>query len=137
MSKFFTYEDRLEMEACLKQDMTFGAIVKKLEKHRTTISKEIQHYSIERKSGYGGYPYNACIHRFGCTKRHVCPGECRRPTSKTCSHCNCCNDFCPEFEEELCVNRFSPPYVCNGCSQLCVHIIKNINNQENTSITYI
>ena len=118
MSKFFTYEDRLEIEACLKQDMTFGAIAKKLEKHRTTISKEIQHYSIERKSGYAGYPYNACIHRFGCTKQHVCPGECRRPTSKTCNHCSCCNDFCPEFEEELCANRFSPPYVCNGCSQL-------------------
>ena len=31
--------------------------------------------------------------------------------------CSSCNDNCPEFEEQICITRFKPPYVCNACTE--------------------
>lgn len=31
--------------------------------------------------------------------------------------CNSCNDNCSDFEEQICITRFKPPYVCNSCSE--------------------
>lgn len=39
MAKFLSYEDRLEIESCLKAHMTFTEIGKKLGRDRTTIPK--------------------------------------------------------------------------------------------------
>ena len=41
MSAYLTYEDRLEIEAGLKEHKTFGEIGRQLGKYRTTIAKEI------------------------------------------------------------------------------------------------
>lgn len=40
MSKFITYEDRLEIELCSKENKSFTEIGKILKKDRITISKE-------------------------------------------------------------------------------------------------
>lgn len=31
--------------------------------------------------------------------------------------CSSCNDNCFDFEEQICVTRFKPPYVCNSCPE--------------------
>ncbi|QXM05463.1 helix-turn-helix domain-containing protein [Crassaminicella indica] len=41
MSKYLTFEDRLEIEVSLKDNHSFGEIARKLNKDRTTISKEM------------------------------------------------------------------------------------------------
>ncbi|AOT72474.1 IS30 family transposase [Geosporobacter ferrireducens] len=118
MSKYLTYEERLEIEAGLKQNLSFGEIGRQIGKDRTTIAKEIKKHSNERKSGYSGWPYNACRHRSGCKLKAVCAkDQCRRPATAYCKLCSYCNDLCPDFEEEVCSYRFKPPYVCNGCTQ--------------------
>lgn len=34
-----------------------------------------------------------------------------------CKQCEeICNRYCEQFEEEVCINRFKSPYVCNGCA---------------------
>lgn len=48
MSKFFTYEDRLEVQKYLKESLSMKAIARELGKDPTTISREIK--SIHRKS---------------------------------------------------------------------------------------
>ena len=47
ISKFFTYEDRLEVQKYLKESLAMKAIAKALGKDPTTISREIK--SIHRK----------------------------------------------------------------------------------------
>lgn len=56
MAKFLTYEDRLEIESGLKEDLSFTELGIKLERNRTTIAKEIKLYSQEQCSGYSVYP---------------------------------------------------------------------------------
>ncbi len=48
MAKFLNYEDRLEIESGLKEHMTFTELGEKLGRDRTTITKEIRNYSIDR-----------------------------------------------------------------------------------------
>ena len=117
MSNYITYEERMEIENCLHNGKSFGQIAKELGKDRSTISREIRKHSVIERTGYGANGYNACAHREECTKVHVCSGDCHRQALKYCRLCNCCNDNCLEFEEQVCVTRFKPPYVCNSCSE--------------------
>ena len=117
MSNYITYEERMEIENCLYNGKSFGQIAKELGKDRSTISREIRKHSVIERTGYGANGYNACTHREECTKAHVCSGDCHRQALKYCKLCNCCNDNCLEFEEQVCVTRFKPPYVCNSCSE--------------------
>lgn len=107
----------MEIENCLHNGKSFGQIAKELGKDRSTISREIRKHSVIERTGYGANGYNACAHREECTKVHVCSGDCHRQALKYCRLCNCCNDNCLEFEEQVCVTRFKPPYVCNSCSE--------------------
>ena len=117
MSNYITYEERMEIENCLHNGKSFGQIAKELGKDRSTISREIRKHSVIERTGYGANGYNACTHREECTKVHVCSGDCHRQALKYCKLCNCCNDNCSEFEEQVCMTRFKPPYVCNSCSE--------------------
>ena len=117
MSNYITYEERMEIENCLHNGKSFGQIAKELGKDRSTISREIRKHSVIERTGYGANGYNACTHREECTKVHVCSGDCHRQAIKYCKLCNCCNDNCLEFEEQVCVTRFKPPYVFNSCSE--------------------
>jgi len=119
MSKFLTYEERLGIQKCLKENLSFGEIGRRLGKDRTTIAKEIKRHSYEKKSGYSGYPYNACRHRMNCNAKNICPNEaCKRSSTIYCKLCPYCNDNCSDFKEDTCMTRFKAPYVCNGCTQL-------------------
>lgn len=118
MSKYLTYEERLEIQLGLKENHSFGAIGRQIGKDRTTIAKEIKKHSYEKKSGYSGWPYNACRHRSSCKLKGICKKEdCSHPSTPYCKLCRSCNDLCANFEEEVCTYRFKPPYVCNGCGQ--------------------
>jgi len=117
MSKYLTFDERLEIQKGLKYQMSFGEIAKSIGKDRTTVAKEIKRYSYEQKTGYSSYPYNACKHRKNCDKKNVCPLGCTKTSKYKCSICQLCNDVCDDFEEEVCSARFKPPYVCNGCEQ--------------------
>lgn len=118
MSKFLTYDERLEIQKGLKEQLSFGQIAKLINKDRTTVAKEIKKYSFEQKTGYSNYPYNACKHRKTCNLKNICPLECTKQSKYKCSLCTMCNDICGDFVEEICTNRLKPPYVCNGCEQL-------------------
>jgi len=93
MSKYLTYDQRLEIEAGLKNCLSFGAIGKIISKDRTTISKEIKRNHIIRKTGYAGNTYNACKHRSECRRKLVCK-ECKYPKKNYCKLCKLCNDGC-------------------------------------------
>ena len=66
MSKYFTYEERLRIQLYLKECRSFREIAKLLEKDPSTISREVRKYQTEVATGYPGFPYNTCKHRFSC-----------------------------------------------------------------------
>ena len=117
MSHYTTFEERLEIENGLRENISFGEIAKRLNKNRTTISREVRKYALPEKSGYGSTSFNACANRSNCTKTHICTSHCRRESTKYCKHCSYCNDVCPSFNEQICIARLKPPYVCNGCEE--------------------
>jgi hypothetical protein len=135
MSKFFTYEERLELQKFLKESLSFKEISRRLDKNPTTISREVRKYSSEVATGYPGYPFNACRNRFGCRAKDVCGKNCTRKATVYCKLCQSCNDNCPDFILEICTARFRVPYVCNGCEALgkC-SLLKNIYDAEHTHL---
>ncbi len=117
MSKFLSLEDRMTIARGLREQLSFGEIAKELKRDRSTIAKEVKRYSSEVKSGCSYYGYNACVHRKLCKEQKVCGTDCTRVAAYKCSICNKCNDNCSMFQEEVCMTRFRPPYVCNGCEE--------------------
>ncbi|OOM72686.1 integrase core domain protein [Clostridium puniceum] len=135
MSKFFSYEERLELQKFLKESLSFKEISRRLNKNPTTISREVRTYSSEIATGYPGYPYNACKNRFSCRHKGVCGNNCTRKTNIYCRLCQTCNDNCSDFVLEICTARFRIPYVCNGCETLgkC-SLLENIYDGEHAHI---
>jgi len=135
MSKFFTYEERLELQKYLKESLSFKEISHRLGKNPTTISREVRKYSSEIATGYPGFPFNACKNRINCRNKNVYGKECTRKSAIYCKLCTSCNSGCPEFIEEVCTARFRVPYVCNGCETIgkCT-LLKNIYDAEHAHI---
>ncbi len=117
MSKFFTYEDRLEIQKQLKNAASLKSIARALDKNPTTISREIKKYSAEVATGYPGFPFNECKNRMHCRNKKICE-KCTRSSAAYCKLCPQCNHNCEEFVREICTARFRSPYVCNGCETL-------------------
>lgn len=101
-NKHMSFDDRLEIEASLKEKLSFKKIGEKIGKDATTISKEIKsHYKTEQK-GAIGRPFFDCKYRNNCEFKE----------SKTMCH----PSKCSHYEQETCPLLNKAPYVCNGCS---------------------
>jgi len=135
MSKFFTYEDRLELQKYLKESLSFKEISRRLNKNPSTISREVRKYSSEIATGHPGYPYNACKNRFNCRNKDVCGTNCTKKSITYCKLCQLCNAHCSDFILEICTARFRTPYVCNGCdTRGKCSLLKNIYDAEHAHI---
>jgi IS30 family transposase len=84
MSGYITFEERLEIESMIFQRCSFGEIAKKINKDRSTISREIRRHSIIEKSGYSGFGFNACVHKETCKMGMVCGDKCVKTSCKLC-----------------------------------------------------
>lgn len=135
MSKFFIYEERLDLQKYIKEGLSFKQIAQRMGKNSTTISREIRKYSSEVATGYPGFPFNACRNRFSCRLKNICGKDCSRKSATYCKLCSSCNPNCQEYIEEICTARYRVPYVCNGCETLgkCT-LMKNIYDAEHAHI---
>ena len=115
MGKHFTLDERVIIASSLKERKSFKEIGRLLNKNCTSVSKEIRKHLVIRKTGCFGNSYNACLLRRDCDKSRLC----RNPNCKIkkCKNCKICNNFCPEFVEEVCPKLSKPPYVCDGCTK--------------------
>ncbi len=96
-----SFDNRLEIEAGLKEHLSFKEIGRKIGKDCTTVAKEIRnHYQVSRK-GVVGRSFNDCIHRKNCPFREK---------GKLCKRSQCSH-----YEAEHCKKLLKFPYVCNGC----------------------
>ena len=72
MSKHLTYDDRLNIQDLLKSGSSISCIARKLNRHKSTISREITLRAMFRKVGGYGHTYNACLYRFDCDMKNLC-----------------------------------------------------------------
>lgn len=99
--KHLSFDDRLEIEASLKNSESFKEISKKINKHCTTIPKEIKGHFIVKDTGAPSRPFWDCIHRHDCQFRD--------------KGIKCNQTSCEHYKKETCSKLGKPPYVCNGC----------------------
>lgn len=112
--KHLTLQERKLIERELQAKTSFRQIAKLLEKHPSTISREVTARRIRSPHKPYGRVKNACIRRKSCYLKGLCD-YCLHPEMSYCSFCDQCNDMCPSFEEERCPDLARPPYVCNAC----------------------
>lgn len=65
-NKHLSYDERLEIESGLKDNLSFKQIAKNIDRDCTTISKEIKNHIIFKNSGAVGRPFFDCLHRYNC-----------------------------------------------------------------------
>lgn len=97
--KHLTLEERELIENRLKENWSFTQIGKELNKHRTTISKEILNHRFQKESTQYNSTFANCIY----------VDTCENAGSKLCKK------SCNKFKERTCSLLDKSPYVCNGC----------------------
>ena len=110
--KHLTLFNREDIEKLLKAGFKFYEIADKIQKHKTTISKEVKRYRTEHKPSNFNNKTNFCKNKNTCTIKNLCNSNCH----SECRQCGKCNSICSKFELELCEKLLKPPYVCNACN---------------------
>ena len=71
-NKHLDLSGRLVIEDGLNNRLAIRKIAASLDKHPSTITKEIKLHRYRLRTGAVRHNYNACIHRYDCTRRNVC-----------------------------------------------------------------
>lgn len=87
----------MRIEQSLNAGSSLKSTADSLNRHTSSVSREIRNHFIIKDTGAYGRPFNNCLHRNDCGNRRNCK--------------------CEDFEEELCPLLSKPPYVCNGCKK--------------------
>ena len=119
MAKFshLNLDDRYKIQNMLDDKFSISSIARQLGKDKSTIYKEILRNRHTVRSGCKGQNYNNCIHRFSCSRSHICRECVSDRKHSLCRRCKLCNSFCNDFVRFDCNSLSKPPYVCNGCGQ--------------------
>ena len=109
-----TFDERVTIEVSLRDQLSFKEIGELVGKDPSTISKEIRgHFKVVQKD-----TFNPCVHRRTCKHYGDLCHPCKKQWKKDCIKCNPpCYTRCPDFEEQVCLQKKKPPYVCNGCKE--------------------
>lgn len=106
--------ERMQIEYQLKEHISIKKIAIKLGRSTSTISREIRTRAVDSCKTPAYRIPNRCKYQSNCKKQYLC--ENKPNCIKLCKLCKLCNRLCAEYEEDICQKLFSPPYVCNGCS---------------------
>lgn len=96
-----TKNDRITIENNLNNNISLKQIGRNINKHCSSISREIKNHYITKNTGSVGRTFN------NCSLRKICPNRGKNCNIKNCS----------EFVEEKCPLLNKTPYVCNGCKK--------------------
>ena len=109
-----TRDDRVTIENNLIQNVSLKQIGRNINKHCSSISREIKNHYITKNTDSVGRPFNNCAFRKDCPNNR----------GKNCNIKNC-----SKFIEEKCELLNKTPYVCNGCKKrVNVLYLKDFNS---------
>ena len=120
--KHITDIERLEIEHALRQGASLKKIAAKIGKHHSTVAREILARSVASDKGAFGRVTNRCVSRLSCDRRQLC--EDKPDCVKRCSVCRLCNSACTDFREQVCPKLAAAPYICNGCEDESVCVLR-------------
>lgn len=100
-NKHLTLDERIIIQNLLDANVNLTQIGIVLNKHRTTISKEIKVHRHDKEPRSHSYTLPACAKSTSCNR--FCEHRCRA-------------SFCKEYEEPACPKILKAPFVCNGCT---------------------
>jgi IS30 family transposase len=119
-NKHLTTTQRIKIEKGLMDGESFASIARKIEKHPSTVAKEVKKYRYfpEREHSNKKLP---CIRKKTCAMRFLC----NRPDCiRQCKLCylpsgiESCYEICPDYIEKVCPTIQKAPFVCNSCLKL-------------------
>mgnify|MGYP000501254037 CR=1 FL=1 len=118
-SKHLSTTQRIYIEKGLADGKSFAAIARQIEKHPSTVAKEVKkrRYFPERKSSE---KLIACARKKACQIRFLCEKKDCYKLCKACYSLSCnrdCRTICPEYRPVICSRIIKAPYVCNGCTK--------------------
>ena len=100
-NKHLTYDDRLTIQAGLQQGLKIAQIAKNIGKDRSTVGREIKAHRRLVSTSKG----NNCAHHRTCTRIPNCRSGCFRGKKQCQTACGRCQEGCPDYQEEFCVNN--------------------------------
>ncbi len=116
--KHLTTTQRIKIEKGLNERKSFATIAKEIDKHPSTVIKEVKKYRTFPPRENAEKPlrcdrYRVCQMRFLCDNK-----DCIHP----CKNCfdttlriSRCSLICPDYLEPICPQTTKAPYVCNSC----------------------
>lgn len=120
--KHLTTSQRIHIEKGLNDGLSFAAIARKLDKHSSTIAKEVKKYRTFQPREKNPLKPLRCALFKACTLRFLCD---EKDCVKMCKSCYDiklqiprCSYLCPEYIEPQCDSIKKAPYVCNDCSKI-------------------
>jgi len=120
--KHLSTSQRIHIEKGLNDGLSYSAIARKIEKHPSTIAKEVKKYrTFQIRESNPSHPLR-CARFKECSLRFLCD----KPNCvKVCKYCidtrlriPKCNTLCPEYIEPRCPTIAKAPYVCNNCAKV-------------------
>lgn len=100
-NKHLLFEERMEIEKGLNDNLSFKEIGRRINKDCTTISKEVRNHIIYKNTGAYGHPHFDCVYGTNCPFRDF--------------GIKCTPELCENYQKHNCEKLQKPPYVCNGC----------------------
>lgn len=99
-NKHLSFDDRLEIEKGLNENLSFKQIGKNIGKDCTTVSKEIKNHIIFKNSDTIGRLFFDCVNRCNCPHKHK-GTKCNKKNFK-------------HYQKETCERLSKTPYASNG-----------------------
>jgi IS30 family transposase len=120
--KHLSTSQRIHIEKGLNDGLSYAAIARKIEKHPSTIAKEVKKYrTFQTREPNPTHPMR-CARFKECSLRFLCD---KTNCVKVCKYCidtrlriPKCNTLCPEYLEPMCPTIAKAPYVCNNCAKI-------------------
>ncbi len=119
-STHLTADDRIRIEAILREACSLRYIADRLDKSPSTISREISKHTQTHTPKCCD-----CLNSPGCTLHHVCGSSgCR----KKCKACHKAKSYCNDYVKTQCDSLLnSPVHLCNSChKQRYCHFEKHL-----------
>ena len=119
--KHLSTSQRIHIEKGLNDGLPFAAIARKLDKHPSTIAKEVKKYrTLQPREKDPKKPARCALFK-ECTLRFLCD---KKDCVKICKSCydvkllvSKCSYLCSEYREPQCASISKAPFVCNHCAR--------------------
>ena len=119
--KHLSTSQRIHIEKVLNDGLSFAAIARKLDKHPSTIAKEVKKYRTLQPREKDPMKPARCALFKECTLRFLCD---KKDCVKMCKSCydvkllvSKCSYLCSEYREPQCASISKAPFVCNHCAR--------------------